>query len=176
MQYALRSGPAKYFLLLLIIFVRTYEVVPSVVVGISQDILGPEFFDGLRSTEGVFGANVDGSVEASGLSIRQVEISDLADVVQAVAGVVVEVRRGTAVAVGAVGVNTGILLVLGEAVFRVELVTAGRPGERVGRDGSDEVPNGPGDNHVVEQGQESANADHSLREKDDNVEKQIHSK
>ena len=164
-------------MLLLIIFVRTYKVVPGVLVGISQDILGPELFDGLRTTVGnSFGPNDDGSVGASVSFIRQFEIRQPAEVCQSDAGVVVEVRRGTAVAVGAVGVNTGILLVLGEAVFRVELVTAGRPGERVGRDGSDEVPNGPGDNHVVEQGQESANADHSLREKDDNVEKQIHSK
>ena len=89
----------------------------------------------------------------------------MADFRQTDAGVVVEVRR--LAGVGAVGGVAKILLVLGEAVFRAELVTAGRPGERVGRDGSDQVPDCPGDDHVVEQGQEGANADHGLQGNDD---------
>ena len=40
----------------------------------------------------------------------------------------------------------------------VEVVAAGGPVEREGRDGSEEVPDGPGDHHVVEESQERTDA------------------
>jgi len=44
----------------------------------------------------------------------------------------------------------------------VVCVIAGGPVEREGADGGEEVPDGPGYHHVVEEGQQDADTHHSL--------------
>ena len=45
----------------------------------------------------------------------------------------------------------------------IEVVVAGGPVEREGRDGGEEVPDGPGDHHVVEECQERTDAHNCLK-------------
>ena len=117
------------------------------------------------------------SVPAAGLGNREAE--HVANFVEADAAVVVKILGQAALVAMAdavVGVVAGVdadvevvapafilFLKLGVAVFGVEVVVARGPLEREGGDGGEEVPDGPGDHHVVEEGQERANAHDSLR-------------